>query len=162
MIFPEGDVYRDGTTHPFKAGTAKIALTCNASGIDMPIIPMAIRYIESGPRTAKIVVGAPINVKDYLEEFAKTPNSALKSLTARLRREVCHLKLSLGQMSDSRRRLHRQTKSRMDATFQRSCSLQCSRTQPADCLIWHVPGECYLFSSVKPVMMSISASPLSQ
>jgi 1-acyl-sn-glycerol-3-phosphate acyltransferase len=44
VIFPEGDIYRDGSTHPFKRGAAKIVLDCLKYGIDLPIVSVAIRY----------------------------------------------------------------------------------------------------------------------
>src|SRR5271170_1903336 len=44
VIFPEGNIYRDGSTHPFKRGAAKIVLDCLKYGIDLPIVSVAIRY----------------------------------------------------------------------------------------------------------------------
>ncbi len=101
VIFPEGNTFRDGTTHPFKSGTARIALNCQAKGLNVPIVPMAIRYVENGAdRVAKVVIGKPVDVSEYVDEFNEVPSAATKSLTHRLHREVCHLKISLGQFSD--------------------------------------------------------------
>ncbi len=101
VVFPEGDVYRDGTTHPFKSGVARIALNCRATGMDIPIVPMAIRYVENGDdRVAKLVIGKPVDVTAYVDEFRSAPTVTIKTLSSRLHREVCHLKMGLGLMHD--------------------------------------------------------------
>ncbi|HEY9731209.1 MAG TPA: lysophospholipid acyltransferase family protein [Drouetiella sp.] len=101
VVFPEGNVFRDGTTHPFKPGVARIALNCQATGIPIPVIPMAIRYIENGDhRIARIQVGKPVDVSEYVEEFKLSTGDAVRTLSNRLHREVCHLKLGLGLMHD--------------------------------------------------------------
>ena len=56
VIFPEGDIHRDGTTHPFKSGAARFALSCAESGVDLPIFPVAITYGADG-HTAEIAIG---------------------------------------------------------------------------------------------------------
>lgn len=101
VIFPEGNVFRDGTTHPFKPGTARIALNCQSTGINIPIVPVGIRYVENGnDRVAKILIGKPVDVQEYVEEFEQAPNDTIKTLSNRLHREICHLKMSLGLMHD--------------------------------------------------------------
>ncbi|MBS1956192.1 MAG: 1-acyl-sn-glycerol-3-phosphate acyltransferase [Cyanobacteria bacterium SZAS-4] len=101
VVFPEGDVFRDGTTHPFKSGVARIALNCRATGTNIPIVPMAIRYVENGDnRVAKISIGKPVDVIDYVDEFRSAPTVTIKTLSNRLHREVCHLKVGLGLMHD--------------------------------------------------------------
>ena len=101
VVFPEGDVYRDGTTHPFKSGVARIALNCQATGTNIPIVPMAIRYVENGDsRVARLSIGKPVDVREYVEEFKNAPTITIKTLSKRLHREVCHLKLGLWLMHD--------------------------------------------------------------
>lgn len=101
VVFPEGDVFRDGTTHPFKSGVARIALNCRATGMNIPIVPMAIRYVENGDdRIAKLVIGKPVDVTEYVDEFRSAPTVTIKTLSNRLHREVCHLKMGLGLMHD--------------------------------------------------------------
>lgn len=101
VVFPEGNIFRDGTTHPFKPGVARIALNCQATGTDIPVVPMAIRYIENGDnRVAKISIGKQVDVSEYVEEFRANAMTAVKTLSNRLHREVCHLKLDLGLMHD--------------------------------------------------------------
>ncbi|MFN8550308.1 MAG: lysophospholipid acyltransferase family protein [Candidatus Obscuribacterales bacterium] len=101
VVFPEGNVFRDGTTHPFKPGVARIALNCQATGTNIPIVPMAIRYVENGDdRFARISIGKAVDVSEYVEDFKVDSTAAIKTLSNRLHREVCHLKLGLGLMHD--------------------------------------------------------------
>ncbi|MBS2001032.1 MAG: 1-acyl-sn-glycerol-3-phosphate acyltransferase [Cyanobacteria bacterium SZAS LIN-5] len=101
VVFPEGNVFRDGTTHPFKPGVARIALNCQATGTNIPVVPMAIRYVENGDdRFARISIGKAVDVSEYVEDFKVDSTAAIKTLSNRLHREVCHLKLGLGLMHD--------------------------------------------------------------
>lgn len=101
VVFPEGNVFRDGTTHPFKPGVARIALNCQATGTKIPIVPMAIRYVEVGNnRVAKLSIGKSVDVSPYISDFKEDSNAAIKALSSRLHREVCHLKLELGLLHD--------------------------------------------------------------
>jgi hypothetical protein len=47
VIFPEGNVFYDGHTHPFKKGIARIAFAAHQNNIEVPIVPVGITY-ESG------------------------------------------------------------------------------------------------------------------
>jgi 1-acyl-sn-glycerol-3-phosphate acyltransferase len=101
VVFPEGNTFRDGTTHPLKSGTARIALSCHAMGTNVPIVPMGIRYVENGnDRVAKLLIGKPIDVTEYSDDFKASASETIKRLTNRLYREICHLKLSLGLDAD--------------------------------------------------------------
>jgi len=99
VIFPEGDVYRDDTTHPFKTGAAKMALAAAAKGRPVPIIPMAIHYTEGGT-VAKVVVAPAVRTDQYMKEYCEQPIVAARNLTERLQREVSHLRISLGSLGD--------------------------------------------------------------
>jgi 1-acyl-sn-glycerol-3-phosphate acyltransferase len=87
VIFPEGDIYRDGVTHPFKSGAARFALNAVRSGLEVPIVPIAIKYDDQA-RKVKIVVGAPIAASEYYAEFQREPAQAVRTLTNRMQREV--------------------------------------------------------------------------
>jgi len=101
VVFPEGNVFRDGTTHPFKPGVARIALNCQATGTNIPVVPMAIRYVENGDdRFARISIGKAVDVSEYVADFKVDSTVAVRTLSNRLHREVCHLKLGLGLMHD--------------------------------------------------------------
>lgn len=76
VIFPEGNIFRDGPVQPPKPGMARIALQAEASkpGLDLKIIPIIIRYSEPFPgfRSEVLVsIGKPINVADYNTKSAK-------------------------------------------------------------------------------------------
>ncbi len=99
VIFPEGDIFRDGTTHAFKPGAARLALNCAREGLDFPVVPMAIRYSQSGTR-AMVMVAPPVELQSYLDSHAEQPQQAVSSLTVRLHREVSHLRYCLGELGD--------------------------------------------------------------
>jgi 1-acyl-sn-glycerol-3-phosphate acyltransferase len=42
MIFPEGGITHDGQLQPFKGGIAKIIRQARESGLDVPVVPMAL------------------------------------------------------------------------------------------------------------------------
>jgi 1-acyl-sn-glycerol-3-phosphate acyltransferase len=100
VIFPEGDIHRDGVTHKFKSGAARFALNLANEGEEVPIVPVAIRYSEDGKR-ASIMVAPPISPSEYLSAQDAPQNSAIKALTDRLQREVSHLCLSLGARNEA-------------------------------------------------------------
>ncbi len=100
VIFPEGTVYYDGTTHPFKKGAARIVLSCGAEGIDIPIIPMGINY-TTDPFRARGVIGAPIDAKEYVAAYLEESQSAITRLSTALHREVCHLRHAAGATMDN-------------------------------------------------------------
>jgi 1-acyl-sn-glycerol-3-phosphate acyltransferase len=95
VIFPEGDIHRDGVTHPFKSGAARFALNAVRSGIQVPIVPIAIKYDDES-RSVRIIIGQPIPASEFFAEFQQEPAQAVRSLTNRMQREVCHMRLQLG------------------------------------------------------------------
>lgn len=107
VIFPEGNIFTDGRTHPFKNGAARLALNCAAAGVDLPVIPMALEYvnINNGKDTARCLIGCPIDLKAYVREFREQSNMGIRSLTVRLEREVLILRESLGASADGMRLL---------------------------------------------------------
>lgn len=99
VVFPEGNIFRDGSTHPFKMGAARIAMAAAAEGIDLPIIPAAIHYAEDG-ELARIALGEPVNASDYASIAKDANTGALRLLSERLHREVCFLRNGLGELGD--------------------------------------------------------------
>lgn len=99
VVFPEGNIFRDGSTHQFKTGAAKIALAAAEAGISLPVIPAAIHYAQEG-KVASISVGAPVNARDYICESKDLFNKTLRALSDRMHREVCYLKEGLGSLAD--------------------------------------------------------------
>jgi 1-acyl-sn-glycerol-3-phosphate acyltransferase len=100
VIFPEGNIFRDGAIHPFKNGAARMALNCSASGLRLPVLPMAVAYCDE-LRTAKLTVGQAVELEPFEREFANQSNIGMRSLTVRLEREVCLLRHSLAAQTDS-------------------------------------------------------------
>ncbi len=100
VIFPEGNVFYDGVTHPFKNGASRLALSCAAAGIPLTVVPAAIDY-GPGMRTVTVTVGEPVDLFAYLEEYREQSNMGIRLLTARMNREVCHLRHSMGVQADN-------------------------------------------------------------
>lgn len=70
VIFPEGDIYRDGSVHPLKPGLARLALSAESSqpGLGVKILPINISYSQTYPTWGCDVtcrIGTPIHVSDY-------------------------------------------------------------------------------------------------
>jgi 1-acyl-sn-glycerol-3-phosphate acyltransferase len=101
VVFPEGDIYRDGTTHPFKNGAARLALNVASAGIACPVVPCAIAYDDGPARRVTVSLGEPVELAAYMSEFAEQSNSAIRSLTVRLQREVSLLRYELGAEAEA-------------------------------------------------------------
>jgi 1-acyl-sn-glycerol-3-phosphate acyltransferase len=99
VVFPEGNIFRDGSTHNFKNGAAKIAQAAAEHGIDVPVIPAAIHYADDG-KVAQIALGTAVQASEYFTDNARTSNNVLRNFCERMHREVCHLRCSLGSIGD--------------------------------------------------------------
>lgn len=76
-IFPEGNIFRDGSLHPLKKGLSRIAMQAEAlkPGLDLKIIPINLNYEHPFPRfhdRVSIELGKPLQVKDYQQFSTKT------------------------------------------------------------------------------------------
>lgn len=76
VMFPEGDIFRDGQLHPLKPGLARIALQVESShpGIDLNIVPISIHYSQIFPHwgcAVEIKIGSPLKVASYSHNSAK-------------------------------------------------------------------------------------------
>jgi 1-acyl-sn-glycerol-3-phosphate acyltransferase len=70
VIYPEGDIYRDGKVHPLKPGIGRLSLTAESTqpGLNIKIIPINIKYSQLYPgwgTDVKIDIGTGLNVIDY-------------------------------------------------------------------------------------------------
>ena len=86
VIYPEGDIFRDGLIHPLKPGIARLALTAESTnpGLGVKIVPIAIHYSQPYPTwgdDASIHIGKPIQVRDFIGGPIKKD---AKRLTAKL------------------------------------------------------------------------------
>jgi 1-acyl-sn-glycerol-3-phosphate acyltransferase len=95
VIFPEGGIHRDGQTHPFRSGVARFALNVVRAGVEVPVVPVAIHYLDE-EKKVKITIGAPVAAEDYLSEFQRESGAAVRALTNRLQREVAHMRYAMG------------------------------------------------------------------
>ena len=92
VIYPEGNIYRD-RIHPLKPGLSRIALRAERSTRDLnvKIIPISMEYSDQCPKwrgSAKILVGQPMSVSDYLTGDRKAQS---KQLTADLQSTLVSL-----------------------------------------------------------------------
>jgi 1-acyl-sn-glycerol-3-phosphate acyltransferase len=104
VIFPEGNVFYDGQTHPFKKGVARVALHAASQDMDVPIVPLAVGY-QWTRRTIVINVGTPISALEYRSEYGQNPTGAMNRLCTALHREVLALRSDLGFEADRKQLL---------------------------------------------------------
>jgi 1-acyl-sn-glycerol-3-phosphate acyltransferase len=93
VIFPEGNIFRDGKVHPLKPGIARLALNAESShsGLGVKIIPIGINYSDPYPSwgtDVSIHIGSPIAVADYT---INSPKQEAKRLTSDLSKALQHL-----------------------------------------------------------------------
>lgn len=84
VMFPEGNIFREGTVQPLKLGMARIALQVEASqpGIGVKIVPIGIRYSQPYPSWGcdiRFEIGTPLNVMDYYNSHGKKGAQPLTS-----------------------------------------------------------------------------------
>ncbi|BAB76570.1 lysophospholipid acyltransferase family protein [Anabaena sp. FACHB-709] len=90
VIYPEGNIFRDGKLHPLKSGISRLALSAESShpGLGVKILPISINYSQPYPcwgTDVSIHIGSPINVQDYTK--GKVKQNA-KRLTEDLARDL--------------------------------------------------------------------------
>lgn len=68
VVFPEGNIFRDGAVHPLKAGLARMAFQAAESGEAVQVVPIGIRYSDPqvGWRSSvSIKVGKPLTTAAF-------------------------------------------------------------------------------------------------
>ncbi len=70
VIFPEGNIFRDGSVHPLKPGLARLAVSAETThpGLGVQIVPIGLKYSHSYPQWGSDVfirIGTPLKVADY-------------------------------------------------------------------------------------------------
>jgi 1-acyl-sn-glycerol-3-phosphate acyltransferase len=102
VIYPEGNIYRDGQLHPLKPGIARLAVSAESSypGLEVKVIPIGIQYSEPYPNwgtDVNILIGEPIKVTDYINGNLKLE---AKRLTADLTHKLKQLNHQKSEISD--------------------------------------------------------------
>ncbi len=69
-IYPEGNIFRDGTLHPLKKGLARIAIQSVSlkPDLDLKVIPICLNYEQPVPKfrsRASVRIGKPLQVQNY-------------------------------------------------------------------------------------------------
>jgi 1-acyl-sn-glycerol-3-phosphate acyltransferase len=76
-IFPEGNIFREGTLAPLKKGLSRIAMQAESSkpGLDLKIIPIRFNYEQPIPKfrgKVSIEICKPLEVQTYQQFSTKT------------------------------------------------------------------------------------------
>lgn len=93
-IYPEGNIFRDGSLHPLKKGLARIAMQAQASNPqqEIKIVPISIRYSQAFPTWrdgVSIVINPPLPVTHYAQQSIKTGADELhQALTQALQQAI--------------------------------------------------------------------------
>jgi 1-acyl-sn-glycerol-3-phosphate acyltransferase len=95
VIFPEGNIYRDGELHPLKPGISRLALSAELSrpGLGVKVIPINIHYSQPYPNwgTDVIIHIAPaIQVSDYIDGCVKQNAQHLTADLTRVLQQLSH------------------------------------------------------------------------
>jgi 1-acyl-sn-glycerol-3-phosphate acyltransferase len=75
-IYPEGNIFRDGSLHPLKKGLTRIAMQAVSlrPELDLQIIPISLNYEHPVPKfrdRVSIHIGQPLPVRDYHQFSSK-------------------------------------------------------------------------------------------
>jgi 1-acyl-sn-glycerol-3-phosphate acyltransferase len=110
VIFPEGNIFRDGTTHPFKTGAARILLVAHEMGINMPVIPVVIQ--NSGGTEVSVEVSPPLWLDENFLVHTEDHHQKLEQISSDLHTKV----------SSDRRRLESMAQLQLVPTGQKGAS----------------------------------------
>ena len=82
VVFPEGNIFKDRTVHPLKAGLARMALQAAKGGkLNVQVVPIGL-YYDKQPEipvgtSVKIHVGKPLVTDDYQQFSTKVGSQKL-------------------------------------------------------------------------------------
>ena len=76
VIYPEGNIFRDGNLRPLKPGLARLALQAELSQADLggKIVPIHLSYDQPYPTwgcKVRVNIGAPLSVQNYISGSVK-------------------------------------------------------------------------------------------
>ena len=86
VIFPEGNIFKDGSTHPFKSGAARVLMTAREQGLELPVVSVAVHYIDE--YSVNVVVSKPVLVDYKSLEQIEDRHEQIRSLTNNLHAKV--------------------------------------------------------------------------
>ena len=110
VIFPEGDIFRDGSVHRLKPGLARLAVQAETlpPHLDIKVVPVSFHYSDPqvGWRTdVDILLGPPLDVRHYLQQAGPDRlKVAAHHLTADLTTAITTLATSQNERLGWRRR----------------------------------------------------------
>ncbi|MEH2054235.1 lysophospholipid acyltransferase family protein [Nostoc sp.] len=95
VIFPEGNIFRDGQVRQLKPGIARLALNAESShsGLGVKIIPIGINYSQPYPNwgtDVSIDIGSPIRVTDYMSGCIKQDAKSITADLAKALQQLSH------------------------------------------------------------------------
>lgn len=93
VIFPEGNIFRDGTVHDLKPGLARLAIQAESHhpNLGVKIVPMSLHYDPIVPNwrsRVDVKIGVPLEVSRYAEG---SPKRQARRLMADLSRSLVEL-----------------------------------------------------------------------
>lgn len=93
VIFPEGNIFRDGKVQPLKPGMARIALQAQSSQAcnDLKVVPISIHYSSPIPHwrcEVEVKIGTPLSVASYCTKSAKKSAQQLTNDLEKAMREL--------------------------------------------------------------------------
>jgi 1-acyl-sn-glycerol-3-phosphate acyltransferase len=90
VIFPEGNIFRDGSVHPLKPGLARLAVSAETThpGLGVQVVPIGLKYSQSYPQwgcDVSVQIGSPLKVAAYDRGSVK---ASAKELTSDLEKAL--------------------------------------------------------------------------
>jgi 1-acyl-sn-glycerol-3-phosphate acyltransferase len=100
QIYPEGLSHSEASLAPLRTGAARIAFQAEGEkdwALGLLILPVGLNYRRKTlfRGEAAALVGTPIRVQDWKEEYARDDRHAVRSLTDRIREELERVTLNL-------------------------------------------------------------------
>jgi 1-acyl-sn-glycerol-3-phosphate acyltransferase len=95
VIFPEGDIYRDGDVHQLKPGIGRLALSAELSqpGLGVKVLPISINYSQRYPTwgtDVTIQIAPSLRVADYTNGCAKQNAKHLTADLTKVLKQLSH------------------------------------------------------------------------
>jgi 1-acyl-sn-glycerol-3-phosphate acyltransferase len=104
-IFPEGNTFADPRLQEVRTGAARMALQTleeGPEGFVAPLVPVGLNYQhrQAFRSDVLVLVGEPLDPRDYLELWREDPRAAGKQLTEALRERLLEVTRNLARLED--------------------------------------------------------------